>query len=86
MAETIVSDKKNRSVPNEHERERVCMCLRNRKRKSAFDVTIAALIIYLIDQLSPVFLYALFSVNQLLRISIRSYSFLDRYEISQVFT
>ncbi len=27
MAETIVSDKKNRSVPKKHERERVCVCV-----------------------------------------------------------
>jgi hypothetical protein len=66
-AETIVSDKKNRSVTKRNEREReyvsVCMCLCVREKKSVSDVAIALLIIYLIDQLSC-FLSALFSVNQ----------------------
>lgn len=71
MAKTIVSDKKNRSVSKRNQRERGIEAAKVREKKngSTPDVTIALLIVYLIDQLSC-FISALFSVNQLVHIFI----------------
>ena len=57
MAETIVSDKKNRSVSKGETRKNT------REKNLRFNTTVTLLIVYLIDQLSY-FLYALLSVNQ----------------------